>query len=296
MLAVRTSARDGTWVAYTVRTRDLENDSSETRLWMVPTTGGEAIPMTARGSSIWQPRWNPDGKYLSFLSARKSGQGGDEASAQVFTLDLRGGEGVQLTSVEQGVEGYEWSPDGKRLVLVIRDQDPDEGPGPWVVDRLMIKDDYVGYLNRLRSHLYVLDVGTGATVQITSGDYEDYAPAWSPDGSTIAFTSNRTVEPDDNFNTDIWLVKPDAPHDKQELVRVTSNLGSDEAPIWHPDGKRLVYSTTIKYEYVNYAQFEVAIIRVGEDEPVVLSESLDRNIFRSVSCGRRKQHPLSARG
>ena len=38
---------DGAWVAYTVRTKDLENDRSETRLWMVPTAGGEALPMTA---------------------------------------------------------------------------------------------------------------------------------------------------------------------------------------------------------------------------------------------------------
>ena len=267
---------DGKWVAYTVMTRDLEKDNSETRVWMIPTSGGEAIPMTGKGNSAWQPRWSPDGKYLSFLSVR---EGGADSGAQVFTLDLRGGEGVQLTSVEPGVEGYEWSPNGKRLVLTIRDQDTSEAPGPWVVDRLQIKDDYVGYLNRLRSHLYIFDVDTRATVQITSGDYEDYAPAWSPDGSTIAFTSNRTVEPDDNFNTDIWLVKPDTPHDKQDPVRITSNPGSDENPLWHPDGKRIAYWTTIQYQYVNYAQTEVAIIRVGEDEPVVLSESLDRNIF-----------------
>ena len=137
--------------------------------------------MTAKGSSVWHARWSPDGRYLSFLSARQWGEG---SGSQVFTLDLRGGEGVQLTNVEQGVEGYEWSPDGKQLVLVIRDRDPNEAPGPWVIDRLQIKDDYVGYLNRLRTHLYVFDVETKSIVQITSGDYEDYDPAWSPDGST----------------------------------------------------------------------------------------------------------------
>ncbi len=122
---------DGAWVAYTVRSQDLEKDQSETRLWMVSSSGGEAIPMTARGSSVWGPRWSPDGKYLTFM-ASSSGQG-----AQVFTLDRRGGERVQLTRVEQGVEGYEWSPDGKRLVLVIRDPKPKaKAPGPWVIDRL----------------------------------------------------------------------------------------------------------------------------------------------------------------
>jgi len=266
---------DGAWVAYTVRTKDLENDRSETRLWMVSTSGGEALPMTAKGSSVWRPRWSPDGKYLTFM-ANSRGQG-----SQVFTLDLRGGERVQLTSVKQSVEGYEWSPDGKRLVLVIRDPKPKaKVPGPWVIDRLQIKEDYQGYLNRLRAHLYVFDVETKATVQITSGDYEDYDPAWSPDGSLIAFTSNRTGEPDGNYNSDIWLVKSDIPVEKQKPVRLTSNRGSDDGPIWHPDGKRIAYITTTQPEIPqSYVQSKVALIRVGENEPVVLAESLDRKVF-----------------
>ena len=267
---------DGEWVAYTVRTQDLEADSRETRIWMVSTAGGKALPMTSSGNSAWSPRWSPNGKNLSFLSERNG------SGVQVFTLDLRGGEGVQLTSIEQGLEGYEWSPDGKRLALVIRDRDPDTGPGPWVIDRLKFKDDYVGYLNRLRSHLYVFDIDKKAVTQITSGDYEDYSPAWSPDGSKIAFSSNRTAEPDDNFNSDIWLVKPDTPHDKQELVRVTTNPGSDDSPVWHPDGERLAYITTTRTDVpVSYLQTKVALIRVGEDEPVLLTtESLDRKAYQ----------------
>jgi dipeptidyl aminopeptidase/acylaminoacyl peptidase len=45
---------DGKWVTYSVRTQDLENDSRQTRIWMVPTEGGDAIPMTANGNSAWQ--------------------------------------------------------------------------------------------------------------------------------------------------------------------------------------------------------------------------------------------------
>lgn len=265
---------DGAWVAYTVGTKDLENNRSETRLWMISTAGGEPMPMTAKGSSIWSPSWNPDGKYLTFMASSK------DQGSQVFTLDLRGGERVQLTNIKRGVEGYEWSPNGKRLVLLIRDPKPKaKVPGPWVIDRLQFKQDYEGYLNRLRAHLYVFDLETKATVQITSGDYEDSDPAWSPDGTMIAFTSNRTEEPDGNYNSDIWLVKPDIPVEKQKPVRVTSNPGSDDGPIWHPDGERIAYATTTQYKYGDYAQKELAIIRIGEDEPVVLTESLDRNIF-----------------
>ena len=269
---------DGAWVAYTVGTKDLENDRSETRLWMVPTTGGEAIPMTAKGNSARRPRWSPDGKNLAFLSAS-----GDET--QVFTLDLRGGEGVQITSAEQGVEAYEWSPDGKRLVLLIRDPEPSRQgpPGPWVIDQLKFKQDYVGYLNRQRTHLYVHDLEAKTTIQITNGDYDDYGATWSPDGSKIAFVSNRTAEPDANSNTDIWLVDQGTPYDQQEPVRVTTNPGTDGSPIWHPDGERIGYLMTYTDRTdipASYLQTKVAIIRIGEDEPVLLTtEALDRKAW-----------------
>jgi dipeptidyl aminopeptidase/acylaminoacyl peptidase len=272
-----TVSPDGKWVAYTVSSQDLENDSRGSRVWMSPVSGGDPMPMTAKGSSAWSPRWSPDGSHLSFVAMSK-----ESDSSQVFTLDRRGGERVQLTNVAGGVEGYEWSPDGKQLVLVIRDQEPDKGPGPWVIDSLKFKEDYVGYLNRLRAHLYVFDIDSAVVTEITSGDYEDYSPAWSPDGSKIAFVSNRTAEPDANSNSDIWLVKPDTPYDEQELVRVTTNPSSDGSPIWHPDGERIAYITTTGRTGVpvSYLQSKVAIIRVGDDEPVLLTtESLDRKAY-----------------
>ncbi len=273
---------DGKWVAYTVSSQDLAKDSRGTRIWMISTAGGDPLPMTAKGSSAWSPRWSPDGKHLSFVAQSDDGDG---STSQVFTLDLRGGERVQLTNVAGGVEGYEWSPDGNRLVLLIRDQDPDadDGPGPWVIDRVKFKDDYVGYLNRLRAHLYVFDIDMGRVTQISSGDYEDYSPAWSPDGSKIVFVSNRTAEPDLSSNSDIWLVDPDTPYDQQDPVRVTKNPGSDGSPIWHPDGERIAYIMTHTDRTDvpdSYLQSKVAIIRVGDDEPVLLTtEDLDRKAY-----------------
>jgi dipeptidyl aminopeptidase/acylaminoacyl peptidase len=99
----------------------------------------------------------------------------------------------------------------------------------------------------------------------------------------MAFVSNRTEEPDSNVNSDIWLVNPDKPHDQQEPVRVTTNPGSDGSPIWHPDGERIGYIMryTERTDVPDaYLQSKVAIIRVGDDTPVLLTtEALDRKAY-----------------
>ena len=267
---------DGQWVVYTVTTKDLDNNRSETQLWMVPTSGGDPEPVTAKGSSVWNPGWSPDGKYLSFMAS-------DSQGSQVFKMDMHGGERVQITNEVNGIEDYQWSPDGKRLLLTINDKIEEKPDGPWVIDQLIFKQDYVGYLNNQHSHLYVHDLKSKKTIQITDGDYDDYDAVWSPKGTMIAFTSNRTEAPDRNNNSDIWLVKPDIPANKQKPTRVTPNTGSNSSPIWHPDGKRIAYITryTDRTDIpVTYLQSKVAIIRIGEDEPTLLTtEDLDRKAY-----------------
>ena len=116
---------DGTWIAYTVTTNDLEADKSTTRIWMVPSDGSdEAVPMTAESSSASAPRFSPDGKYLAFLAAR-----GDQKT-QVWALFRHGGEAQPITTVDQGVSSYAWSPDGDRLALVVKDPDPNQEDTP----------------------------------------------------------------------------------------------------------------------------------------------------------------------
>ena len=285
---------DGEWVAYTLTTQDLANDTRETRLWRVPLRGGESVAMTAPGHSVSEPRWSPGGRYLSFLSELTTG---DEkvqgyGTSQVWALDRRGGEAHRLTAVGQGVEAYEWGPEGRRLVLVVQDpktetKKGEEKAGPWVVDRLQFKEDGVGYLDRRRTHLHVLDLETDKTVQVTSGDYDDSEPAWSPDGRWNAFVSNRTDEPDSNYNTDLWKVSAPAagskPHDPTGVVtapvRITAGLGADSRPVWHPDATYLAYSTTSRPELGDYAQTHVAVVDAGGGTARLLSEGLDRNAW-----------------
>ena len=296
---------DGQWVAYAVRTRMLKEDKNEQRLWMISTRGGDAISMTAEGVSSSHPRWSPDGKYLAFLSTRNAGK------PQVWLLNRLGGEAVVLTETVQGVNDFEWSPDSTRLVLVLEDPKPEDietakekdkekdkekpaakpkTPPPFVIDRLQFKQDIVGYLDHRRDHLYVFDVASKKTTQITSGDFDDNEPAWSPDGKSLAFSSNRsTPDPDRNYNSDIWVVAADnvarsggASQDDKgaHLTQVTTNPGSDRAPSWSPDGKWIAYVTQIDVKDMIYATHHLAVSPAAGGEAKVLTLALDRSVRR----------------
>lgn len=272
---------DGKQVAYTLSTADPKKDRNSTRIWMSQVAGGPPIPMTGAGLAGSNPKWSPDGKYLGFTAARNGGE------AQVWTLNRMGGEAEQLTEVKQGVEDFEWSPDGARLLLSLTDPKPErpkgdstkpETPDPVVVDRLQFKRDYTGYLDRRRTHLYVFEVATKKLTQITSGDFGDSDPVWSPDGKLVAFASNRTEEPDNNRNSDIWVVAADNTDKGQTLRRLTSNPGSDESPAWSPDGKSIAYVTVIDVPAMWYATQYLAVVPATGGTPALPTRSLDRNV------------------
>ena len=246
---------DGAWIAYTVSRTSLEDERSYTRIYMSPAEGGEAIGLTVEGKSAGSPGWSPDGRYFTFTTSR------DEGENQVWALDRRGGEGFPLTDVEQGISGYRWSPDGTRLLLTIRDaeeKDEDKKENaprePWVIDRLQFKRDNTGYLtgNR-RTHLYVFELGSRELRQLTTGDWDESLGVWSPDGTRIAFASNRTDEPDGNENSDIWIVASDQEEPTANPRRVTTNEGSDRSPAWSADGRSLTYTTGIRPDLIWYA-------------------------------------------
>jgi dipeptidyl aminopeptidase/acylaminoacyl peptidase len=270
---------DGEWIAYTVQTTSLEDESSETRIWMVPSSGGEAIPMTAKGYSASRPRWSPDGKYLSFSASK------GESQTQVWILNRLGGEAQQLTTVEQGISSFAWSPDGTKLLLGIRDpEDEEEEDGsdtrdPWVIDRLQFKRDGTGYLTGNRhTHLYVLDLASKESTQVTSGEFDESQAVWSPDGERIAFVSNRTDEPDGNSNSDIWVVAANNADRGGTLLQVTSNPGADGSPAWSPDGESIAYVTVTEPELIWYATNHLAVVAATGGAPRVLTASLDRNV------------------
>lgn len=279
---------DGKWVAYVVSRKDEEEDKGYSQIWMTSIDGDVSIPMTASYASAGSPQWSPNGSELGFIGTR----GKDEdAKAQVWLLDRRGGEAQQYTHVEQGVSSFLWSPDGSQMLLSIKDPKPKdldengeelekEKAKPWIIDRLQFKQDYVGYLDRRRTHLY-LHNGDEDPIQITSGDYDNSNAKWSPDGSKVAFVSKRDGDPDGNTNSDIWVVLADPNAGEYPLTQVTTNKGSDGSPSWSPDGKTIAHITVTEPHKLWYATENLAVIAAdGTGEARILTTDFDRMIFR----------------
>ena len=147
-----------------------------------------------------------------------------------------------------------------------------------MIDRLHFKEDEIGYLDRRRTHLYVFNLGDRKMTQITSGDFDDTEPAWSPDGRSIAFTSDRTAEPDNNFNTDIWVVAADNTDQGKSLVQITTSPAEDLSPAWSPDGKWIAFVTQLDAKLFWYATYHLGIAPSTGGETKILTKSLDREV------------------
>jgi dipeptidyl aminopeptidase/acylaminoacyl peptidase len=276
---------EGRWIAYTVAWMDREADKLRSAVWMIDWEGKQNLQVTFGPDTDTAPRWSPDGKYLAFLSARPA-----EGKTQVWLLDRRGGEARPLTSVKGYLSAYEWSPDGKRLVLVMSAGDEESGeapdskiraPKPIVIDRYFFKKDYVGYLTASsRDHLYLFDVESRKLEALTGEKkFDESEPSWSPDGSQLAFVSNRADDPDRTGTSDILIVEARAGAAPRKLLTVYTP--DRQKLVWSPDGRTLAFVQGFEPKFNAYNQERLAVVPVAGGEPLVLTASLDRGVMQA---------------
>jgi dipeptidyl aminopeptidase/acylaminoacyl peptidase len=263
---------DGTWVVYTLSSVDSVKDKRNTDIWMMSWQGTEKVQLTNSPDAESNPKWSPDGKYISFMSSRSGG------GNQLYLLNRLGGEAQKLTDVKGDLSDYAWSPDGKKLLLSIEDFEDTTGKKknlPYVIDRYHFKQDVSGYLyDKRKTHLYLFDVAVKKTDTLTKGNYNEGNMQWSPDGTAIAFVSNRTEDPDKNSNSDIFVIDAKPGSTARQL---TSWKGSDSSPQWSPDGKTIAYlRSTSDANFIMYDQPVLCTMPATGGEPVLLSKTLDR--------------------
>jgi dipeptidyl aminopeptidase/acylaminoacyl peptidase len=254
-----TVSPDGSQVLYTVAQWEPEQDPStplgagrmerRTRVWKVATNGNSParqITFGEKGDS--QPQWSPDGKFISFVSAR----GGAEAKAQIHLLHADGGEAWKLTDAKEGVAGggfggasYSWSPDGSRIAYLTTDPRSSEEEA-----NIKKRDDERVFEGDFRyQHAWVVNVETKESTRITEG--KDYtlqgAPSWSPDGKRFVFAAAATPMLRDN-RRDIYVAEvpgqqANGPTGQQKIEKISTNWGNDASPRWSQDGRTIAWVT-----------------------------------------------------
>ena len=296
---------DGRRVAYTLTTLDAKEDDSDTDVYLVSTDGGEPLRLTSSKKEDSSPRFSPDGEWIAFLSDREG------KKTQVYLMSRKGGEAVKLTDYKASVSDLAWSPDSRRLALVVQDVDPDapdeedeekpagekkETAKPIVLRRLQFKRDGEGYLREVRKHVHVFDVAKKTSVQVTSGPFDDSDPAWSPDGQSIAFVSNRTLpDPDRSQDANVFVV---AAREGAVPRALETGPGTDASPAWSPDGKWVAYVAGGDPKDFWYGASHVALAPVAGGASRPLTAALDRNVTspRFTPDGRAVLFLLEDRG
>ncbi|MDQ2742750.1 MAG: S9 family peptidase [Chloroflexota bacterium] len=233
---------DGKRVAFVVSRPDAESNLNQSTIWLAPTNGSEAPAALFDSNRDSSPRWSPDGTHLAFVREV-------DGIPQIAVSNLTEGRSVRLlTNHPTGGTSPTWSPDRSSIAFLAAVPVPPEDVEPSVdasdsarrivvIERLKHKLDGSGFYLGTRRHVWVVPATGGPCWSITEGDWDADAPAWSPDGSTIAFTASAGPDSDRALASDVYLT----PATGGEIRAVTNGQGLASLPSWSPDGQSLAF-------------------------------------------------------
>jgi Tol biopolymer transport system component len=215
-----TLAPGGDAIAYSARGRKVN------RIVILPLAELVAEPLTDGGGTAGdsQPAWSPDGRRVAFM------RGDPRVRLDLYVVEVPARAGVlPLPSllvrgdddVPERVGGPAFSPDGAAIVFSA-DRRQGKGTGIWRRDLATSSLERVSPVPRHAAHVADLD------------------PTFSPDGSRIAFVSNRHVPSADRDDLDVYAIASDG----SGLTRLTDDPGSVREPSYSPDGQRIFFAST----------------------------------------------------
>ena len=270
---------DGKQLVYTRRWIDKVNDQWKSSLWMMSVDGSHNR-FLLDGSDA---RWSPDGSRIAYVAR------GEPNGSQVFVrwMDAEGAVS-QLTHLTENPSGLEWSPDGKWLAFTMlvpaRDDwriampTPPKGAKwvepPRIVQKLNYRRDRQGYVEDGSTHIFVLSSDGGGTPrQITTGNFNDGAFRWMPDGKRIVFSGLRV--PDAEYawrESEIYSVDVAS----GEATQLTHRKGPDNQPTPSPDGKLIAYAG-FDSTSDTWVDSKLYVMNADGSNPHVISGTLDRS-------------------
>ncbi len=159
---------DSAEVAYTVNTEPGAATSTNSDIYTVPITGGDARKLTSNIAADNSPLYSPDGKYLAYRAQTRSGYESDRW--RLVVIDRSTGVRATLTEgLDRSVEGFTWSPDSTRLFYTV--------------------------LDRGRQGLQMIGVTGGAARAIINGSSSLDDVQFTADGKTLLYTEQSGSRP-----------------------------------------------------------------------------------------------------
>lgn len=192
---------------------------------IVALDGDERAQLTHNNFDATFPAWSPDGERIAYVA---------KGDGEIRVVNADGSRDRALTDAASGTLYVtpRWSPDGSTIVYASGARvDPD--PIAWPDLRIW----------RMRAD------GSEKTL-LTSGNFGDFAPTWSPDGTYIAFSSNRSR---DGYH--IWRADADGANPMQMTFSgvdpATNYPIEQKMPMWSPDGKHIAYWSGVEMSHLD---------------------------------------------
>ena len=236
---------DGTRIAYAV----LRNDGPRRifgQLWIMNVADQKSICLSDGDDPSGNPEWSPDSKWIAY-----TGRGEGKSGLFVAHAD---GSGKKYLGPVDGTnaplpgsgKSVAWSPDSKQIAYVSAQSgpEPDLNGDPVVITRYLYKptasEGNSHFNDNKRLHIFLVDVASAQSRQLTTGTHYEHSIDWSPDGAQIAFISSRESDEDQFFNYDMFTISPKT----GEITRLTATESAEYRPHYSPDGKTIAYEAT----------------------------------------------------